>query len=196
MNTVIGSRPPGIAPSLEAWVGRIVGHFASALAILGGAVLTAVMIMAVISIVGRWFVGTELPVIGRLGPIKGDFELVEMGVGFAVFSFMGWCQFQRGHVTVDIFVSRLGPRALAGLSAFSNIAITAAAALIAWQHGLGMMDKIRYHESTMILQIPVWWGYAATLVGAWAFALVSLYTVWRSLNEALGTGEPTTGQGH
>ena len=177
-------------------MGRVVGWCASALAIVGGIVLTAVTMMSVVSIIGRWAVGSSIPVLGTMGPVPGDFELVEMGVAFAVFAFLGWCQFQRGHVTVDIFVSRLSPRTLAGLSMLSNAAITAAASLIAWQHGLGMLDRIRYQESTMILQIPMWWGYAAALVGAWMFALVSLYTVWRSANEMLGKGEPTQSAGH
>lgn len=196
MNTPNTRPRAGIAPGLEAAVGRVVGWCASALAIAGGLVLTAVTIMSVISITGRWAVGSTLPVLSSMKPILGDFELVEMGVAFAVFSFLGWCQFQRGHVTVDIFVSRLSPRALAGLSTLSNAAITAVAVLIAWHHGLGMMDRMRYNESTMILQVPLWWSYAASLVGAWMFALVSLYTVWRSANEMLGEGEPTHATGH
>ena len=52
------------------------------------------------------------------------------------------------------------------------------------------MTRCGFRETTTILQIPVWWGYAGGLVGLWSFALVSAYTVWRSLNEALGAGEP------
>ncbi|HEX2257326.1 MAG TPA: TRAP transporter small permease subunit, partial [Afifellaceae bacterium] len=92
----------------------------------------------------------------------------------------------------DLFVQRLGPRGLAALSFAGNVLMTLAAVLIAWRLGLGLQDKKLYGETTFILQLPVWWGYAASLVGAWVFALVSLYTVWRSLNEALGTGEPAT----
>jgi len=171
-------------------VGLWIGRFAGALAVLGGAVLTLVTILAVVSIIGRYASRTRWPVFDGLGPIPGDFELVSMGAGFAVFSFLAWCQFNRGHVTVDIFVSWMGPRALAALSTFTNLVLTAVVVLIAWQHGLGLHDKMRFRETTTILQIPVWWGYAGGLVGLWSFALVSAYTVWRSLNEALGAGEP------
>ncbi len=34
--------------------------------------------------------------------------------------------------------------------------------------------------------MPVWWGYAVSLVGAWVFTLTAVYTVWRNLNEMLG----------
>jgi hypothetical protein len=181
---------PGLAPRAEALVGRWVGLFAGALAVFGGLVLTAVMLVAVISILGRWAGRSGWPAFAGLGPIPGDFEIVSMGVGFAVFSFLAWCQFNRGHVTVDIFVSRLGPRWYAGLATVTNLMLTAVAVLLAWQTGLGMSDKMRFGETTTILRLPVWWGYAGGLLGLWSFALVSAYTVWRSLNEALGSGEP------
>jgi hypothetical protein len=180
----------GIFPRAEAVVGLWIGRFAGALAFLGGIVLTLVTITAVVSILGRYASRTRWPIFDGLGPIPGDFELVSMGAGFAVFSFLAWCQYKRGHVTVDIFVSWMGPRALAGLSTFTNLVLTGVVVLIAWQHGLGLYDRMRFRETTTILQIPVWWGYAGGLVGLWSFALVSAYTVWRSLNEALGAGEP------
>ncbi len=183
----------GIAPRAEAAVGRWVGRFAGALAVLGGAVLTLVTVVAVVSILGRWAGRSGWPVLSGLGPIQGDFEIVSMGTGFAVFSFLAWCQFNRGHVTVDIFVSPLGPRGQAALAVLTNLVLTGMAALLAWQTGLGLSDRLRFGDTTTILRIPVWWGYAGGLVGLWSFALVSAYTVWRSLNEALGSGEPGDG---
>ncbi|MDJ0932152.1 TRAP transporter small permease subunit [Breoghania sp.] len=65
---------------------------------------------------------------------------------FAIFYFLPWCQMQRGHVTVDIFVQPLGPRVNAGLSLAGNILLTACAALIAVKLGEGLMDKRAYSE--------------------------------------------------
>ena len=150
----------GCCPGRRPWSACGSGASPGALAVLGGAVLTLVTILAVVSIIGRYASRTRWPVFDGLGPIPGDFELVSMGAGFAVFSFLAWCQFNRGHVTVDIFVSWMGPRALAALSTFTNLVLTAVVVLIAWQHGLGLHDKMRFRETTTILQIPVWWGYA------------------------------------
>jgi len=174
----------GVAPRLEHRVGRAVEVFAKALAVAGGFVLLAMTAVTVASILGARFIALGL------GPVPGDFELVEAGTAFAVFAFLPWCQYRRGHVTVDVAVSRLGPRGHAWLSFFGNILMTAAAVLIAWRLSLGLGDKLRSGETTFILQLPIWWSYAAALVGAWAFAVVAAYTVWRSLNEALSTGEP------
>lgn len=179
-------RNHGILPEAEAFVGLWIGRFASALAVLGGAVLTAVMLTAVASIIGRalsrWF--------GILGPIPGDFEIVSIGAGFAIFFFMAWAQYNRGHVTVDIFVSVLGERGLAVLASITNLILTIAVVVLARQLGLGLDDKRSFGETSLILQIPLWYSYVGGMIGLYSFALVSAYTVWRSVNEALGAGEP------
>ncbi|MCF1505757.1 TRAP transporter small permease [Afifella sp. H1R] len=173
----------GIFPEAEARVGRLVGGLCAALAILGGLVLVVLTVMTVLSIAGRALVPLGL------GPVPGDFELVEAGVAFAVFSFLPWCQFRRGHVTVDLLAERFGPRGMAACALASNLVMTAIAGLLAWRLGLGMQDKRLYPETSFILQFPIWWPYAASLAGAWMFAVASAYTVWRALNETLTTGE-------
>ena len=161
---------------------RGVERIAYWMAMAGGAVLVAVLLLTVISIVGRALI------FAGLGPIPGDFELVEAGTAFAVLAFLPLCQFHRGHVTVDIFLSRAGRRPNAAIDVIANALMTAAAAVLTWRLFDGMLDKRSYGETTFILQFPVWWSYAASLVGAAAFTLVCGYTVLRSLDELRGAG--------
>ena len=184
MNVVQGGIGRGVAPRFERRVGRGVERLAKALALAGGLALLALIALTVVSIVGRAMSGLGF------GPVPGDFELVENGVAFAVFAFLPWCQLRRGHVTVDVFVQRAGPRGLAAFAFLGNVLMTLAALLLAWRLALGLSDRLRYGDTTFILQMPVWWAYAAALAGACAFPLVSAYTAWRSLNEMLGAGEP------
>jgi len=177
------------APGVEASVGRFVTALAQAMALLGGVVLVAITVMTVMSITGRSLISVGL------GPIRGDFELVEAGTAFAVFAFLPWCQLQRGHVTVDIAVVGFGPRVMAWLACIGNILMTVIAVLIFWRLLLGMADKQTYNETTFILQFPVWWSYLAASFGSALFALVCAYTVWRSANEATGLGEPIQSSG-
>jgi TRAP-type C4-dicarboxylate transport system permease small subunit len=65
----------------------------------------------------------------------------------------------------------------------ANLLMTGAAGIITWRLFLGMLDKRSYGETSFILQFPVWWGYAASLLGAAVFALVCAYSVLRSLGE-------------
>lgn len=185
---------PGLAPAWEARIGALVERLAWLLAVLGGVILVAVVVMTVVSIFGRTLAGAAraIPFLPRLGPVPGDFELVEAGTAIAVFAFLPWCQLRRGHITVDVFLFWAGPRARAVLTLIGNVLLTGAAAFIAWRLQVGMWDKILYRETTMILRMPVWYGYAAALVGAWTFALVSLYTVWRSINEVARGHEAAT----
>lgn len=177
---------PGLAPVAEAAVGRIVGGLAKLMALAGGVVLTALAVMAAVSIVGRAFSRFGL------GPVPGDFELIEAGCAVAIFAFLPWCQLRQGHVTVDLLGSYLPAQLWASLAVIGNIAMSIIALIVAWQLWLGFLDKLAYGETSMILQMPIWWGYAGGVLGAAVFVLACLYTVWRSLNAAIaGTAETT-----
>ncbi len=184
------TKQAGIAPSAEAAVGRFIGALARALAIAGGIVLVALAVMSVVSIVGRAF--TRM----GLGPVPGDFELVEAGCAVAIFAFLPWCQFRQGNVTVDMLASYLPARFWASLAVIGNIAMSIISLIVTWQLWLGFRDKLGYGETSMILQMPVWWGYAAGVIGAVVFVLTCLYTVWRSLNEVIAGGQGTEGGAH
>lgn len=166
---------------------KTVERLALAMAALGGAVLTALVLMTGLSVLGRGlntlaFSGLLGPADGgpglwlqRFGPITGDFELVEAGIAFAVFAFLPWCQLRAGHATVDIFTARLPGRANRALMALWDVVFAAALILIAWRLGVGMQGKMANGETTYLLQFPVWWAYAASLFGATLAALVAVW---------------------
>ena len=178
-----------IAPAAEAAVGRVIGGLARSLAILGGVMLVSLAVMSAVSIIGR-----ALSKLG-LGPVPGDFELIEAGCAVAVFAFLPWCQFRGGHVTVDLFESYLPAGLWAWLAVAGNLAMSLVAVIITWQLWLGFFDKLAYGETSMILQMPVWWGYAAGAIAAVVFVLTCFYTVWRSINLALA-GKSTAPGAH
>ncbi len=179
------SNAAGLAPELESRVGELIGRLARWLALFGGIILASLAVLTVISVTGRSLV------FAGLAPIPGDFELVEAGCAVAVFSFLPWCQYRRGHVTVDILVNAFPARLRIGLGVLGNVLLTVAALLIAWRMAAGLGEKIRYGETTFILGMPVWYGYALGMIGAALFVIVCLYTVWRSLNELLAGREAT-----
>jgi TRAP-type C4-dicarboxylate transport system permease small subunit len=163
---------------------------ARALAILGGLVLVAITLLTVVSITGRAFVRQGL------GPIPGDFELVEAMTAFAVFSFLPWCQLRRAHATVDVFTSFLPDRVNRVIDLLTETLMTLVMILLAWRLWYGMMDKIRYQETTFILQFPVWWGFAAAMCAIVVGVVVSVYmTVVRAHEVFAGENQfaPTKG---
>jgi TRAP-type C4-dicarboxylate transport system permease small subunit len=162
---------------------RFVTWLARALAILGGLALVTITVITCVSIVGRAFISFGLR------PVPGDFELVEAGVGFAVFAFLPWCQLNRGHATVDLFTSFLPDAVNRVIDLVAEILMTIVIGLIAWRLWFGMMDKIRYNETTFILQYPVWWAFAACMFAASIAVIVSIYMVGVRVRE-VATGRP------
>src|SRR3546814_2291950 len=106
-----------------------------------------------------------------LGPIPGDFELVEAVTAFAVLAFMGLCQYHRGHVTVDLFLARAGRRANALVDVLANLLMTAPAAVLTWRLFFGLLANRSNGETTSTLQFPFWWGFSAAPPSAALFPL-------------------------
>lgn len=154
---------------------RIASFISFIFALLGGVVLVALTLLTVSSVTGRALIPMGL------GPIPGDFELVEAGVAFAVFAFLPWCQFNRGHASVEIFTQFLPGGINRVLDVVIDVLMFAVAVLLFRQHGLGTLDKTAYGETTFILQFPIWWAYAAALSGAFVFVLVAGFCLLRSV---------------
>jgi TRAP-type C4-dicarboxylate transport system permease small subunit len=189
-----------IAGQAEARMGAVLYSIAKAVAYIGGAILVMIATTTVLSIIGRALIPFGL------SPIKGDFELVEHGCAMAIFLFLPFCQLRRGHVTVDIISERLPARLHAFLGFLGDCLIALASGVILWRiwlafgekfpygsdgfrAALGMGGKPFFPETTYELEVPVWIPYSVAVFGAVLFLVISLYTVWRSLNWVLDGGE-------
>ncbi|MFC4353119.1 TRAP transporter small permease [Fodinicurvata halophila] len=139
-------------------------------AIFGGALLCLVALLTVVSILGRAVFGAGL---------GGDYELVEMGCATAIFTFLPYCQYVRAHARVDFFTQRLGSRLKGILDGLADLLFALIAALIAWRLAEGGLDLWRYGESTMVLRLPVWWGFVPAVLSFALLALLCAYGVLR-----------------
>jgi TRAP-type C4-dicarboxylate transport system permease small subunit len=162
---------------------NVIYGLARLMAWFGAAVLTLIAAVTVVSIVGRALSGFGL------GPVPGDFELVEVGTALAVFCFMPWCHLKRGHAVVDLLWSRYPPALQRLLDILSEVLMFTVWVLLIWRMWVGMMEYRENQEVSFILQMPVWWGYAASMpaaiIGCIAYA-------WRFI-ESLGLGTPPKG---
>jgi TRAP-type C4-dicarboxylate transport system permease small subunit len=131
-----------------------VARAVNAWALAGGAVLLGVIAVNVASVLGAMF----------WRPFPGDFELTEIGVAVAVFSFLPYCQLTDANVTADIFTARAGPRVLAALKALASLVAFGFAAILVWRMYAGMLDQRLYNSTTAILQVPIWWAFLPILV--------------------------------
>lgn len=172
------------------------------MAYLGGLMLSLLVLLTCVSILGRQANGLLhgmieagiLPGLARLGldlgigPVNGDFELIEVGVAFAIFAFLPLCQITSGHAAVDVFTDRLPEGTNRLLRAVWDLVFAAVLILITVQLYAGMMSKMRTGQTSFLLEFPIWWGYALSLVGAAVAALVGIYCAYARYRE-LRTGE-------
>ncbi len=190
-----------LAKQAEERVGRFLTRLTIRLAYGGGIILALMSIITVVSVIGRRLLGIEIGPF-TLGPVKGDFELIEAGCAIAIFAFLPLTQMRRGHVTVDVFIQALPQRVVCFLGLVGDTLIAIGSVVILWRFFIGFGEKLPYGstalrsffgfgakpffpETTYELELPIWIPYGLALFGAAIFALVSLYTVWRALNWTL-----------
>ncbi len=167
-------------------------------AILGGVILTALIVLTVVSVTGRglntlmhFLLDTNvLPGFAQsmldlgVGPVLGDFELVEAGMALCIFAFLPLAQITSAHATVDILTSRFPVRLNRVLVAAWEVLFAVVLIVIAYKLEDGMQGKMRYNETTMLLQFPVWWAYAASLAGAIIASIIAVYVAVARVAEA------------
>lgn len=180
---------------------NFINALAQTMAVLGGLVLAALILLICLSVLGRgantfahWdTIETAAPGVSAfllgagVAPVPGDFEIVEAAIAFSIFAFLPLCQLKSAHATVDVFTSFLPDRVNIGLKAFWEVALCAAILLITWRLGLGLVDKLNNGETTLLLGFPQWWAFAASLVAALVASIVAVYCAYqRSLASLRG----------
>ena len=162
---------------------KLIYGLSRAMAWFGSLVLVLIALMSVASIIGRALSGLGL------GPVPGDFELVEAGTALAVFCFLPWCHLKGGHAVVDMLWNSYPPAMQRVLMVMSDALMFVVWLLLVWRMSVAMGEYRHNNEVSFILQMPVWWGYAASfpaaVIGVVAYG-------WRLL-ESLGLASPPQG---
>lgn len=178
---------------------RIMLGMARAVALVGGMVLFVLIIMTCIDILGRTAnsflhslasagiaVGPAQSLIDAgIGAIPGSYEVLEAGMAFCIFAFLPLCQVSAGHASVDLIANALPKavnRVLAMLIAvlFAVVLVTIAVQLYG-----GMERKLSSNQTSLLLQFPVWWAYAASLFGAVLAAVTGVHVALVRIYELL-----------
>ncbi len=178
---------------------RMIQSLARVTALAGGIVLIGLIVLTTLSIIGRSvnkffhtdFFDQTLTGLSQwvidigVGEINGSYELLEAGVAFAIFSFLPICQLYGSHATVDVFTSFLSRRSNRWIVAFWEVILAAAIILIVAQLYGGMERYIRNGQTTLFLQFPVWWSYAASFAAGVVACITAVYCAFIRITEAV-----------
>ncbi|WP_246590141.1 TRAP transporter small permease [Marinobacterium ramblicola] len=131
--------------------------------------MLALAFMTVVSIIGRSTIGVS---------VEGDYELVEAGLGIAVFLFLPECYVKQGHVVVDLFTAHCRLVTIRRLEAISDLLFTLVAVVLVWRMSLSGLEAYDYMEQSMILELPLWWVYAVGILSLVVMGLCSLNNLY------------------
>lgn len=161
-------------------LGRALLAVAKLLAIVGGLLFVGLLVMSIVSIVGRKLASA---------PVPGDVELLQMIAAAACASFFAYCHLNQGDVNVDFFTAAAPPAVVEFLDAFGSLLVGLVGAVLTWRVFAGAMSVQEAGETSAILDVPIWWAQMAMVPGFALLALSGFYTCARHVYlAASGTG--------
>lgn len=131
-------------------------------------------ILTTISVFGRKFLDA---------PVPGDFELVAIGTGVAVFACLPYCQLMRGNVLVDFFMNNAPTRAKTIADIIAGLIFLAIGLMLTWRMIYGAIDMYDVNEVSMTIGFPRWSTFPISIVFMSFLVIIIIYTLGRSIAE-------------
>jgi len=156
--------------------GRALLAVSQGFAIAGGLVFVGLVVMSIVSIVGRKLASS---------PVPGDVEVLQMCAAFAAASFFAYCHLIGGDVKVDFFTANARARTIHWLDMFGSLLVGMVGALLAWRTFAGAMVVKEAGERSMILDWPLWIPQMAMVPGFVLLALAGFHKMAQHLRAAL-----------
>ncbi len=169
-------------------VGWALHGIADILAILGGLLSCLMAAIVTVSVAGRYLLAW---------PVPGDYDLVGILCGCAIFSFLPYCQLKDGNVFADFFTQGVPPRFKAALDAGANLLFLTAASMFTWRLYYGALEMRRSAEQIAAFSFYRWWTMPFDIFCMLVLIGAILYTLTRDLARARAGGSaagPMAGQ--
>ena len=155
-------------------VGRVLYLISKWMAVFGGVILFILAILTTISVFGRKFLDA---------PVPGDFELVAIGTGVAVFACLPYCQLMRGNVLVDFFMNSTPTRAKTIADIIAGLIFLAIGLMLTWRMIYGAIDMHDVNEVSMTIGFPRWTTFPISIAFMSFLVIIIIYTLGRSIAE-------------
>ena len=179
MQEPIPGAGPGAPTDSFGTLGQWLFAATKATAIFGGLVFVLIVLMSIVSIVGRklWAL-----------PVPGDVEMLQMGAAFASASFFAYCHLNGGDVKVDFFTAKASAATVHRLDALGSLLVCVFGTLITWRATVCALSIREAGETSLILGWPVWIAQILMVPGFLLLALSGFYMVGVHLRQSTATG--------
>lgn len=127
---------------------KIISFVSRWLSYLSVTVLVLMMLLTVADVTGRYFFSEPLP---------GTTEITKLMMIIIVFPALAWCALNHSHIRVELFVSRLSPRAQAIFNIVTLILSLGIYFIITWQ---SFLESLVVNRQTSLLELsftPFYW---------------------------------------
>jgi TRAP-type C4-dicarboxylate transport system permease small subunit len=152
---------------------NFLAHIARLCSILGGLLMTGLMLMTCYSLISRNFFDTAL---------IGDFELTGVGAGAAIALFMPLCQLKKENIIVDFFTAKCSQRFNDGLDRIGALLMAVIFALLSWRCGLAAINAKETLGASMLLGFPDWIVFTSMCIPFGITALIALMQALSSMD--------------
>lgn len=170
-----------ILTRISHWAEKVIFPLNKYLNYIGMVLVFAMMLLTVVDVVGRKFVG----IIPGFQPVPGSYELTEFILVGLVYSALGYAQIKGDHISIDVLTSRFPKRAQNILDTVVYLVSAAMAVVVSWRgfaHGRRLIEQ---GDHTAVLHIPVYPFLFLIGVGMLIFALALLFSSLQSLAKAV-----------
>lgn len=159
----------------SASINRIVGVASRWLHNIGSWILFAMMMLTLVDVTLRYIFNR---------PIPGGIEVSEYMMVILVAFTLAYTAFEKGHITVDLIVSKLPPKAQAITNSITTMASLCFFSVVTWQAGLYVKSTVDSGWRSEMLGIPIFPFVGVIAIGCGVLCLVFLADFLRLLSEA------------
>lgn len=153
---------------------RVIVAAARLWAMLGGLVLLAIVAVTATN-VGAFALDRLARLWGgEVGGLPGYEDFVRLAIGAAIPMFLPWCQAERGHLAVDLFLARAPAGLKRGIDRVSLVLMAAMALFLAYWMANGLIESRSDGALSPVLGWPVWPFYAGGIVSLVLWAVIAL----------------------
>ncbi|MEZ2721216.1 TRAP transporter small permease [Paenalcaligenes hominis] len=150
-------------------LGRSLLRVSQLLAIIGGVIFLLLILITVISIIGRKLFAL---------PVPGDIEIMQMAAASGCACFFAYCHITFNDLKVELLTVMLGNRSKAVLNTMASLGVAVFGFFLTWRTYAAAIATLESGESSAILAWPVAWFQFAMIPGFFVLTLVGVYTAY------------------